>query len=92
MRRNYDIFEKLEDGSVLWRECVPDVEGARAKLREIAKISDHECCAIDLQTQVVVARVNGRESSANESRGAGARCTFVRTIGETATVNQSTPA
>jgi hypothetical protein len=33
MNRDYDIFEKLPDGSVVWRAFVPGLENARAKLQ-----------------------------------------------------------
>ena len=36
MRPEYDIFEKLPDGSSIWRVCVPGQYDAERKLQELA--------------------------------------------------------
>jgi hypothetical protein len=36
MERTYDIFEKMPDGSLLWRGAVPGHETAIHKLQEFA--------------------------------------------------------
>jgi hypothetical protein len=42
MERTYDIFEKMEDGSVLWRVAIPGYEAAIRKLQEMAAQSHNE--------------------------------------------------
>ena len=34
MDRDYELFEKFPDGSVLWRACVPELDNAFARLQE----------------------------------------------------------
>jgi hypothetical protein len=58
MNREYDIFEKLPDGSVLWRAFVQGLEPARAKLGELASSSKNEFFAIHTPTKDIVVRVN----------------------------------
>jgi hypothetical protein len=40
--RTYDIFGKMEDGSVLWRDAVSGHEAAIHKLQEMAAQSQNE--------------------------------------------------
>jgi hypothetical protein len=50
LRRDYDIFEKLPNGSSV---CVGRVTGkhdARRKLYELAEQSQHEFVAVDVRT------------------------------------------
>jgi hypothetical protein len=42
MERTYDFFEKMEDGSVLWRVTIPGHEAAIRKLKEMAAQSHNE--------------------------------------------------
>jgi hypothetical protein len=42
MERTYDIFEKMEDGSVLWRVAIPGHEAALRKLKEMVAQSHNE--------------------------------------------------
>ena len=58
MDREYDIFEKLPDGSAVWRGFVSGLEPARAKLNELARHSRNEFFAIHTPTKDVVARMN----------------------------------
>lgn len=51
MKRTYDIFEKLPDGSSIWRACVPGKFDAQRKLQELAEHSDNEFFAIDLKSR-----------------------------------------
>ena len=39
MDRDYDLFEKLPDHSVVWRGFVPGLENAPARREELAKLS-----------------------------------------------------
>jgi hypothetical protein len=52
MRSEYDIFEKLPDGSSIWRVCDPDIVpgqfDAERKLHELAEHSMNEFFAIEI--------------------------------------------
>ena len=48
MRPEYDIFEKLPDGSSIWRACVPGQYDAERKLQELAEHSVNEFFAIEI--------------------------------------------
>jgi hypothetical protein len=56
--REYDIFEKLPDGSVLWRAFVPGRQNAIARLNELGSLSTNEHFAMHTPTKEIVARVN----------------------------------
>ncbi|MGA8142714.1 MAG: hypothetical protein WB987_02365 [Candidatus Acidiferrales bacterium] len=58
MDREYDLFERFSDGSVLWRVCVTGIENAIAKLKELAMLSSNEHFAIHTPTKAIVARIN----------------------------------
>ncbi|MGB9244400.1 MAG: hypothetical protein WCC03_13680 [Candidatus Acidiferrales bacterium] len=62
MDRDYDLFERLDDGSVIWRACVRGIENAIAKLKEMGGDSPNEHFAIHTPTKAVVARVNATSS------------------------------
>jgi hypothetical protein len=47
---NFDIFEKLPDGSLIWRTCVSGQFEAERKLRELNERSNSEFLAIDIQS------------------------------------------
>jgi hypothetical protein len=63
MDREFDLFEKLPDGSVLWKAVVPGLENALIRLKSFGSISPNEHFAIHTPTQTVVARVNAPTSS-----------------------------
>jgi hypothetical protein len=48
MMRDYDIFEKFPDGSMIWRACVFGRDETHRKLRELAECSPNEFVAIDI--------------------------------------------
>jgi hypothetical protein len=48
MRHDYDIFEKLPDGSTIWRFCVSGWYDTERKMWELAEHSKNEFYAIDL--------------------------------------------
>jgi hypothetical protein len=54
----YDLFEKFPDGSVLWRDFVPGLDNAFARLQELAKLSPNEHFAIHTPSKAIVGRVN----------------------------------
>ena len=51
MRPEYDIFEKLPDGSSIWRVCVPGQYEAERKLDELAENSENEFFAIEINSR-----------------------------------------
>jgi hypothetical protein len=67
--REYDLFEKFPDGSVMWRICVPGLEKALVKLKELASLSANEHFAIHTPTRAIVARINVVSPPASESTG-----------------------
>ena len=53
MRPEYDIFEKLPDGSSIWRVCVPGQYVAERKLQELAEHSVDEFFAIEINSRQI---------------------------------------
>jgi hypothetical protein len=51
MRPEYDIFEKLPDGSSIWRACVPGQYDTERKLQELGKHSVNEFFAIEINSR-----------------------------------------
>jgi hypothetical protein len=47
--RDYDVFEQLPDGSVVWRACVIGMANVEQKLQELAKDSNGRFFALNLQ-------------------------------------------
>lgn len=66
MDREFDLFEKLPDGSVLWKAVVPGFENALIRLQSLGSISSNEHFAIHTPTKTVVARVNVPTSSSGQ--------------------------
>ena len=58
MDHQYDIFEQLPDGTLLWKAVVDHIEAARAKLVSTYANSAHECFAMHIPTNTIVARIN----------------------------------
>jgi hypothetical protein len=48
MLRNFDIIEKLPDGSMIWRACVFGQFEAERKLQELAEHSKNQFLAVDI--------------------------------------------
>jgi hypothetical protein len=63
MDREYDLFEKFPDGSLLWRGVVLGRENAIRKLQELAAKTPNECYAMHLATNEILASMNDRQSS-----------------------------
>jgi hypothetical protein len=61
MNREYDIFERLPDGRIFWRDFVVGLETARSKLGELGSSSKNEFFAIHTPTKDIAARVNVSE-------------------------------
>ncbi len=66
MDREYDIFEKLPDGSILWRTMVKGFENALVGLKKLGSVSQNEHFAIHTPSNTVVARVNEPEPDPSE--------------------------
>jgi hypothetical protein len=62
LNREYDIFERLPDGTHLWKDYVVGLEQARRKLQELAAQSKNEHYAIHTPTKDIAARVNVGQS------------------------------
>ena len=58
MELEYDIFEKLPDGSPLWHAHSVGLRAATILLTNVARNTPHECFAIQLRENRVVARAN----------------------------------
>jgi hypothetical protein len=58
VNRSYDIFEKLPDGAVMWRECVTGREEALLQLAAFGQKSGNEFFALHTPTGEVVGRTN----------------------------------
>ena len=55
MERDYDLFERSQYNSPVWRGSVHGLENAGRKLREPAKRTTNECFAIYSPTRQIVA-------------------------------------
>ena len=58
MNREYDLFEKLPDGSELWRRHVHGLLEARGELVELSRTTKNDCFAMHLKTKEIVARAH----------------------------------
>jgi hypothetical protein len=58
MERTYDIFEKTNDGSLVWRAVIPGREAAMRKLEEMAAQSPNEFQLKHLASDTVIATMN----------------------------------
>jgi len=63
MNREYDLFEKMPDGSVEWKDFVQGLENARLRLARLSERSSNEFFAIHIPTKQIVARVSDRRKS-----------------------------
>jgi hypothetical protein len=60
--REYDIFEKLPDGTVLWRVFVPGLQDALDKMKELSKLSPNEFFIFHSPSQETIGRANVKNS------------------------------
>jgi hypothetical protein len=58
MDRTYDLFEKLPDGSLVWKCKITGLHDALAKLQTLANSSSNEHLLMHLPDKAVIARVN----------------------------------
>jgi hypothetical protein len=61
--RAYDLFEVLDDGTVLWRCTVEGREEAISKLQELAAATRNELRLMHLPSQTLIARMNEKAKS-----------------------------
>jgi hypothetical protein len=60
MSREYDAFEVLPDGTLVWRATVVGHEDAVKKLKEVAKDNPNEFRLIHVPTKTVLATINAK--------------------------------
>jgi hypothetical protein len=60
MNREYDAFEVLPDGTLVWKATVVGHEDAIKKLKEIAKGNTNEFRLMHLRSKTVVATINAK--------------------------------
>lgn len=58
MEKDYDLFERSKDHSLVWHGRVHGLENARRKLQQLAKTTTNECSVIHLASRHVVALAN----------------------------------
>src|SRR5438034_2317964 len=58
MEKDYDLFERTQDGSLAWRGSVHGLENARRKLAQLAGTTTNECSVVYLPTRQVVVLAN----------------------------------
>jgi len=58
MIREYDAFEVLPDGSLMWKATVKGHEDALTKLKEIANGNTNEFRLMHVPTKTVIATIN----------------------------------
>lgn len=63
MEREYDLFERLPHGAVIWRGRGSGLKHASLKLEQIAKATPNECFAIHIPSREVVACLNPRAAN-----------------------------
>ena len=59
MVRDYDLFEVLPDGAVIWKATVSGHENAIQKLRELAKRTANEVRVMHVLSKTLIASMNG---------------------------------
>jgi hypothetical protein len=62
VERSYDIFEKLEDGALIWHCAVSGLDPAIVELKKLASQTPNEVHIRFLATQSVVATMNRTKS------------------------------
>jgi hypothetical protein len=62
--RDYDLFEILPNGVLLWRAVLSSRERGMKKLQELASISTNQFLLMDVPTNSVIASMNNRKVAA----------------------------
>jgi hypothetical protein len=60
MNREYDAFEVLPNGALLWKGTIVGQENAVEKLKEVAKDSPNEFRLMHVPTKTVIATINSK--------------------------------
>jgi hypothetical protein len=55
MERDYDLFEVLPDGGVIWKETVPGHENAIRRLKELSKQTSNEVRVMHVLSKTLIA-------------------------------------
>jgi hypothetical protein len=63
MERTYDVFEKLPDGTLVWRATVTGHEQAIIQLKRLASQNSNEWQVMHLPTKTVIATMSGPTAS-----------------------------
>ena len=58
MERDYDLFEVLPDGAVIWKESVHGHENAIQRLVELSKRTANEVRVMHILTNTLIASLN----------------------------------
>lgn len=69
MDREYDLFQVLGDGTLVWRETVAGHEAAIAKLEQLALLESCEFQLLHLPDNTVIATMNARTTHASKAAG-----------------------
>ena len=67
---DFDLFEKLADGSSIWRTCASGQIDAQQKLQNLADHSENEFYSIDIETGELLPFKLTRSNSWNQSKRA----------------------
>jgi hypothetical protein len=59
MNREYDLFEVLSDGAILWRQTAAGRENALRKLGELSQQTSHEIRVMHVLSNTVIASTKG---------------------------------
>ena len=62
MTREYDAFEVLPDGTLIWKETIVGHENAIAKLQRVAQDSPNEFRLMHVPTKTVIATINSKSA------------------------------
>jgi hypothetical protein len=65
MQRRYDLFEKLTDGTLVWRASIHGYSDALRKLTKLASRSQNEWQVMHLPTKTVIAALLNAKDAQN---------------------------
>jgi hypothetical protein len=65
--REYDIFERMPDGSLMWRAYVRGLGNVAETLKQFGMLSPNEHFAIHTPSKEIVARVNRADNDTDGS-------------------------
>jgi hypothetical protein len=85
MNREYELFERFPDDSMVWRGSAVGLGNVRIALQEIAKSTTNECVAVHLHTQEIVDRLNANRGN----RALGKPVVFQIAYAESAAITRS---